>query len=146
MRTNRLIAITISLAAMMVWMIAGCGGRSFEYTPPDEIKPGPGVFSGEEGEFTLYNSKNGAGKKKTTTDAQSPKAAEATIGASAAASSDTDTAEFQEFQQWKNEKKAFEEFQRWKKSAQGSKEYREFQQWQKWREYENWKKSQQTGN
>ena len=32
------------------------GGEAFTYTPPDEIPPGPGLFSGKDGAFktTIY--------------------------------------------------------------------------------------------
>lgn len=34
-------------------LFAGCGGEPFAYQPGNELKPGPGLFSGEDGEFTL---------------------------------------------------------------------------------------------
>ncbi len=42
----------IALAA--VASLAGCvGGQPFDYTPVDEIPPGPGLFSGADGAFTI---------------------------------------------------------------------------------------------
>jgi hypothetical protein len=34
-------------------MLFGCGGKNFDYTDSNEIKPGPGLFSGEDGVFTI---------------------------------------------------------------------------------------------
>ncbi|THB73180.1 MAG: hypothetical protein D6B25_15545 [Desulfobulbaceae bacterium] len=31
----------------------GCGGKEYQYEPQNELKPGPGLFSREEGEFKL---------------------------------------------------------------------------------------------
>jgi len=36
-------------------VLAGCAhSEPFEYVAIDEIPPGPGLFSGEEGEFVLF--------------------------------------------------------------------------------------------
>ncbi len=35
------------------FLFYGCGGEPFQYDPPNELKPGPGLFSGEDGEFNL---------------------------------------------------------------------------------------------
>lgn len=34
-------------------LLSSCGGEPFTYTPSNEIKSGPGLFSGPDGEFTL---------------------------------------------------------------------------------------------
>jgi hypothetical protein len=34
--------------------LAACAGEPFDYTPADRIQPGPGLFSGEDGEFVIY--------------------------------------------------------------------------------------------
>jgi len=36
--------------------LSGCGGEPYTYVPDNELKPGPGLFSGEDGEFTLIGS------------------------------------------------------------------------------------------
>jgi len=41
-------------------LLAGCGGEPFNYEPAHELKPGPGIFSGKDGEFTLIGSKKEA--------------------------------------------------------------------------------------
>lgn len=47
--------IRIVLLTVAVGLMAACGEiKPFEYRPTDEIKQGPGLFSGEDGEFTLY--------------------------------------------------------------------------------------------
>jgi hypothetical protein len=34
--------------------LTACAAEPFDYTPVDEIPPGPGLLSGEEGEFVVY--------------------------------------------------------------------------------------------
>jgi hypothetical protein len=35
--------------------LTGCGGTSYHYTPEaGAIQPGPGLFSGDDGTFTVY--------------------------------------------------------------------------------------------
>ena len=36
--------------------LAGCTAtpEPFKYQPDNEVRPGPGLFSGEEGEFTIF--------------------------------------------------------------------------------------------
>ena len=40
--------------------LVGCGGgsQSFEYHAADDPPPGPGLFSGPDGTFTIYQSNN----------------------------------------------------------------------------------------
>ena len=46
-------------------LLSGCGGESYTFEPDHELKPGPGIFSGEDGEFTLIGSpKNKEGKEE----------------------------------------------------------------------------------
>jgi len=37
-------------------LLIGCASRTepFVYEPSNELKPGPGIFTGEEGAFTIY--------------------------------------------------------------------------------------------
>ena len=47
--------LVASAALALVLALGACAGRrDLTYTPPDEIKSGPGVLSGENGEFVLY--------------------------------------------------------------------------------------------
>ncbi len=39
-------------------LLCGCGGEPYSYTPENELKPGPGLLSGEDGEFNLVGSPN----------------------------------------------------------------------------------------
>lgn len=45
---------------LMVLTFTGCsvGSESFVYTPADEPPPGPGLFSGPDGAFTLFQSRD----------------------------------------------------------------------------------------
>jgi hypothetical protein len=148
----RLLGIALAAAILM-----GCGakGRPAEFKQPiDEIKEGPGIFSGEDGEFTVYDSKKGGPFWKQSEE----KSAEGVQAAGKGAPPTSDTAagqtskeaqvspdeakEFQEFQEWKQEKKEFREFLEWKESAKGSAEYREFLEWKEWKSYQEWKKQQ----
>lgn len=47
--------VRTALLASMLGLAAACGEITpVAYTPIDEIPPGPGLLSGEDGEFTLY--------------------------------------------------------------------------------------------
>ncbi len=48
-------ALPLAFAAALAAALAGCSGvQPTSYTPIDQIPPGPGLFSGEAGEFVLY--------------------------------------------------------------------------------------------
>ncbi len=54
-RSRRRAGLPLVLAAALAAALAGCSGvRPYSYTPIDQIPPGPGLFSGEAGEFVLY--------------------------------------------------------------------------------------------
>lgn len=142
--------------------LTGCGseGKPYDYKPTaGEMKEGPGVFTGESGEFTVYDSKKGgvfwkqsqeqqpgtAGASGTETPASSAESGTNPPVANVEAAEGSpitpeEAREYQEFQEWKNEKRAFQEFQEWKKSAAGSAEYKEFREWQEFKTYQEWKK------
>jgi hypothetical protein len=46
----------IVLLATLVLTACASGSESFVYTPADEPEPGPGLFSGPDGAFTIYKS------------------------------------------------------------------------------------------
>lgn len=46
-------SITATGLFLGCFLFAGCGGEPFVYSPSSEIKPGPGLFSGPDGEFIL---------------------------------------------------------------------------------------------
>ena len=161
---TRFLCLSLVLAVLM-----GCGGKPAEFKQTaGEMKEGPGVLTGEEGAFTVYDSKKGGpfwdrSKEKSaeSAEAQPDKAsAEAGIAASDQASgpgqagetgggasgtpgiSPEAAREFREFQEWKKEQKEFQEFQKWKKTSEGAAEYREFLEWKEWKTYQEWKKRQ----
>ena len=122
------------------------------------MKEGPGVFTGKEGEFALYDSKKGgpfwehskekSGEAPAEAGEEVPATADKPSGTTrvAAGESPTEaqvTAEeaksFQEFQEWKQEQKEFREFQEWKKTSKGAAEYKEFLEWKEWKAYQEWK-------
>jgi hypothetical protein len=133
-------------AGLLIFASTGCGATPDEkqlnqwkaVEGPGEMKPGPGLFSGEDGKFTLYDSKKGgAFPREGDTQAAEPTAentAQTTQAAGAAAATAAGTSdkgqefqEFQEFQQWQKEKNQFHEYQQWKQSTAGSAEFKEFQ-------------------
>lgn len=151
MKTKNIIRIAVCLMSISLLALPGCGGKPFHYNPPSEIPEGPGVFSGKDGEFTLYDSKSAKGGKKSRTAAEAgapapeKSGAEKTDAAVAAGDKMPDSKEyleFQEFQEWKKDKREFKDFQEWKKSKQGAKEYQEFQEWKKWKEFKKWQENQ----
>ena len=151
MLKNTIIRIAVFLVSSALLALPGCGGKPFNYNPPSEIPEGPGVFSGKDGEFTLYDSKTVKSEKKAKAAVKSvvpatEKFGENMTGAPVAAGENMPDSkeylEFQEFQEWKKEKKEFKEFQGWKKSQQGVEEYQEFQEWKKWKEFKKWQENQ----
>jgi hypothetical protein len=146
MKYHYTISIAVCSIGIALMTLLSCGGKSFDYHSGNEIPEGSGVFSGENGEFTIYDSKAGRPDEKSeSVEGAGNQAAEKSGTAEAADVSSTETdeyKEFQEFQQWKQEKKEFEDFQNWKKSKQGSQEYREFLEWKKWREFKQWQEGQ----
>jgi hypothetical protein len=48
-------------------MLSGCGGEQWTYQTDRELKPGPGIFSGQDGEFNLIGGqeKEEEGNKET---------------------------------------------------------------------------------
>jgi hypothetical protein len=60
-------------AVLMVFGITGCAStpRPFEYHDDRDEKPGPGLFSGDEGGFVIYGRTS---KNSDTTEEPSPPA------------------------------------------------------------------------
>lgn len=154
--------ICIGLAAAL---LMGCGAKGkpaeFKQTA-DEMKEGPGVFTGEEGEFVIYDSKKGgpfwqhskeeAGKTAEEADkeasAPSDTPSQTTQVAAGKTSKESDVTPeeakaFREFQEWKQEQEEFRKFQEWKKTSKGAAEYKEFLEWKEWKSYQEWKKRQE---
>ena len=113
--------ITPLLMALAAALILGCAqAKPYEYYPATEIPKGPGLFTGEKGEYTVYSSEK---KSDGETDAKR--------------TSDDKASD--------EERRDFEAFQEWKRSPEGQAEYREFQDWLRWRDYKKWQES-QSGN
>jgi hypothetical protein len=153
---------------MLLWIgltaaiVIGCGAKPGEFKQTaGEMKEGPGVFTGKEGEFALYDSKKGgpfwehskekSGEAPAEAAKEAPAASDKPSGTTSVAAGETPkdaqiTAEeakaFQEFQEWKQEQKEFREFQEWKKTSRGAAEYKEFLEWKEWKAYQEWKKQQ----
>ena len=45
-----------TIVLIICLLLSGCGGESYTYQSDRELKPGPGLFSGKDGEFTLIGS------------------------------------------------------------------------------------------
>ena len=153
----------IGLAAAI---LMGCGaqGRPSEFKQTaGEMKEGPGVFTGKEGEFVVYDDKKGGafwkqpkenpegvsketGKEAPPTSDQSTEVSPTQVAADDRSKESDVTPEaargFQEFLEWKKEQREFREFQEWKKTSKGAAEYREFLEWKEWKSYQEWKKRQ----
>lgn len=85
MKTRHITRIVIHLSVMTLLTLFGCGGKSFDYYSGNEIPEGPGVFSGQDGEFTIYDSKTGwLGEKSEKAEGAGSQAAEKTGTAEAA--------------------------------------------------------------
>jgi hypothetical protein len=46
----------LMLGGVGLWVLAGCATppQPFHYQPDNELKPGPGLFTGEAGVYTIY--------------------------------------------------------------------------------------------
>lgn len=54
-KTMRRLAIRVLSAALLSAGLAACSGvQPYNFVAVDEIPPGPGLISGEDGEFELY--------------------------------------------------------------------------------------------
>jgi hypothetical protein len=47
--------VLITVYVIFAASVTGCGGESYTYRSETEEKPGPGLFSGEDGVFTLID-------------------------------------------------------------------------------------------
>ena len=53
---KRTTGLCILLAFILIIAMSGCSTapKPFDYQPDNELKKGPGLFSGENGAFTIY--------------------------------------------------------------------------------------------
>ncbi len=57
--------LTIVIAASIPVLMSGCGvHQDFDYSAADEIPPGPGLFSGEDGVFTILREDIWSGSRR----------------------------------------------------------------------------------
>ncbi len=134
----------ILILVTAVLLVSGCAQpKPFKYHSGTEIPEGPGLFSKEKGEFTLYDS-NKQAANPAAQQAPQPSGMATPGSAPAVTAPPTDGKEFQQFQDWKKEQQEFEAFQEWKNSNQGSREYQEFQEWKRWKAYMQWMESQKA--
>lgn len=55
----------IGMAGVVIWLLlSACATppEPYEYKPSNELKPGPGIFTGEEGVLTIYGRPDPAGQ------------------------------------------------------------------------------------
>ena len=68
---KRLLAL---VGVVLAFLVAGCATppEPFEYQQNNELKPGPGILTGEEGVFTIYGEPAPAKKEEPTPEDASP--------------------------------------------------------------------------
>ena len=129
--------------AIVLAAMTGCGSQSYQYHSENEIPEGPGVFSGKDGEFTVYDSASasrGAAPETGATAVDQTDTASGEQPASVVAPKvdQAATEEFEALQAWKKERAEFEAFKDWKQSEKGAEEYAEFLEWKRWQEFRRW--------
>ena len=64
--TRRLYSSPILLAAALLVALSACGNvKPIDYTEPHDIQPGPGLFSGKDGDFVLFGERKSAPESET---------------------------------------------------------------------------------
>lgn len=112
--------------ALLYSTIAGCAGSRGEvlqYTNTDDIVEGPGLFTGEDGAFTMdfgTGSSDGPGAEPSVPE-------------------DADVS-YQEFEAFKRSREAGRQGNGSLDEDALSREYQEFLQWKEWREFQEWKR------
>lgn len=59
MKTLQKRVVSAFIVASLSVLLAACGGQDFAYQDSNDMKPGSGLFSGEDGVFTLYSGRLG---------------------------------------------------------------------------------------
>ena len=69
----------LTRCCILVLFISGCSAtvEPFVYEQSNELKPGPGVLTGEQGTYTIYGNTRAKGKQQQSEDEDLPEAAEA---------------------------------------------------------------------
>ena len=55
---------TLTFLLFICCSLAGCVGREYRYVDDAELKPGPGLLSGKDGVFTIYEKKTASEQEK----------------------------------------------------------------------------------
>jgi hypothetical protein len=70
-------ALHIGLVAVILTVSAcATSPEPFDYQPDNELKPGPGLLSGEEGAFTIYRKPMEPGTPETPVSPETPENSE----------------------------------------------------------------------
>ena len=56
-------SLVVAISIIVSVLLLGCGGKEYPYVEDQELKPGPGLFSGEDGVFTIYGDSPSSKKK-----------------------------------------------------------------------------------
>ena len=64
---------TLIVLSIMASGLVACGGTPFQHTDSKETKPGPGLFSGDDGVFTLYKNEKSKEEGTDTDDGKKQK-------------------------------------------------------------------------
>ena len=141
MKKRLLFTMLTGIAGLI--LIMGCAKvKPFDYHPDTEIPKGPGLFTKEKGEFTVYDS-----NKKREVAAESDQKTEKTVSDQPEPAPTSEEGEsFHQFQEWKKDQEDFAAFQEWKRSQKGSQDYQEFLEWKRWQEYKRWNDEQKKSN
>lgn len=149
---NQLKLIIFAIIAGTI-LTNGCSGQKtkpFEYHAADDMAEGPGVFSKDKGEFTVYdsNKNKSAENKAADSDVSAGQPHSDKMTSSQTTSTDSQpldsTESFQQFKDWQRDQAEFKKFQQWKATKEGAEEYQEFLEWKRWQEYQRWQQR-QTG-
>ena len=97
-------------------LLAACQHKSIDYQPVSEIPAGPGLFSGEDGEFNLYYDR----RQTEAMNQKEPAVEQGTTAQQVPSASDQQ--DYQSFKQW----------QAGQRQADDA-EYQEFKAWQEWK-------------
>ena len=71
---NTLKRLIVLVGVVLGLLVAGCATtpEPFHYQPDNELKPGPGILTGEEGVFTIYGEPAPAKKEEPNPEDASP--------------------------------------------------------------------------
>jgi len=68
MKTMKRCIVMGGLAALLLLTACASSPEPFEYQQNNELKPGPGLITGEEGTFTIYGKPTSAEEKQPASE------------------------------------------------------------------------------